>query len=329
MAKATRVLHLNDCAFVGRNLVRVAQNQGRPWRLLPPERTWPPVRPGRTTPTRAASYSTIGRVALGAGWADVVHVHYATTVARLLPPYVPNRPYVLHLHGTDIRTLWRLPERHATIQRYIDGAAHVYFSTPDNEANAVDARPDAEYLPVVIDETSLPPWRPSGYVAFASRWEQVKGLEDMLNVAARLLRAGVEVRGLDWGPGAAEARQLGVKLIPKAPHATYLDFLAGANVVVGQATRILSVSELEAMAIGAPVAAVGHHFPGPDGRPLPIRNGDLDTVVDAILSDMSDPVAAATTLASREWTLHHHVPARQLDRLQATYDRIRGGAPLR
>lgn len=324
MASAPRILHLNDCAFVGSNLVRAARSEGRPWRILPPERTWPPVKSGRTTPTRLASYSTIARVAGAAAWADVVHVHYATTVARLMPPYVPSRPYVLHLHGTDIRTLWTQESRHATIQRYIDGAAHVYYSTPDNEGNATTARPDAEYLPVVIDDRGLPAWNPKGYVAFASRWEQVKGLEDMLQVAERLVRAGVDVRGLDWGPGADEARKLGVRLIPKAPHDRYLDFLAGADVVVGQATKILSVSELEAMAIGAPLAAVGDHFAGPDGKPLPIRNGNVPEVVDAILSDLSDPRAATEHLGSREWALRHHVPESQVARLEATYERVLG-----
>lgn len=322
MTSAPRVLHLNDCAFVGANLVRVARTQGRPWRLLPPESTWPPVRPGHSRPTRFASYATIGRVAYEVARSDLVHVHFATTVARLLPHYVPTRPYVLHLHGTDIRTLWTLPERHATIQRYIDNAAHVYYSTPDNAENALTARADAEYLPVVIDDSRLPEWQPRGYVAFASRWEEVKGLADMLVVAESLVRAGVDVRGLDWGPGADQARRLGVTLVPKAPHADYLQFLAQADIVVGQATRILSVSELEAMAIGVPLAAVGEHYPGPDGNPLPIRNGNAAGIVDAVLEDLKDPMSASSSLGGRAWTLRNHVAESQIDSVQSTYDGI-------
>lgn len=322
MANSPRVLHLNDCAFVGANLVRAATEQGLPWRILPPQLTWPPVREGRSRPTRAAAYRTLARIGVAAAQADVIHVHYATTVARIAPRYIPDRPYVLHLHGTDIRTLWHQPARHATLQRYIDGAAHVYYSTPDNAEDATTARPDAEYLPVVFDPAGLPVWRPQGYVAFSSRWEEVKGLQGMLDVAAQLIDAGVRVRGLDWGPGAPEAARIGVELIPKAPHADFLAFLANASVVVGQATRILSVSELEAMAIGAPLAAVGAHHPGPDGAPLPIRNGSVDDVVAAVLQDLQDPEAAAAVMDSRDWALQHHTAPAQIRRLEETYRRV-------
>ncbi|MBO0979386.1 hypothetical protein [Microbacterium sp. SD291] len=324
MATTPRVLHLNDCAFVGANLVEAATAQGLPWRILPPQLTWPPLRAGRSRPTRAAAYRTLARIGLAAARSDVIHVHYATTVARIAPRYIPDRPYVLHLHGTDIRTLWHQAARHATLQRYIDGAAHVYYSTPDNAEDATTARPDAEYLPVVFDPSALPAWTPGGYVAFSSRWEEVKGLEGMLEVARQLIAAGVPVRGLDWGPGAEEAARLGVELIPKAPHEDFLQFLANASVVVGQATRILSVSELEAMGIGAPLAAVGRHYPGPDGEPLPIRNGDVDDVVSAVLSDFADPEAAADQLGSREWALRQHTAPGQISRLEETYRRISG-----
>ena len=85
------------------------------------------------------------------------------------PRYIPRRPYVLHLHGTDIRTLWSDPVKGPGIQTYIDGAAHVYYSTRDNEENATTARGDAEYMPVFVDPRQLPEWSPQGYVAFASR----------------------------------------------------------------------------------------------------------------------------------------------------------------
>lgn len=261
----------------------------------------------------------MGRIAAHTARAQVVHVHFATTVRRLKPWFVPRRPYVLHLHGTDIRTLWLDPVRRRTIQAYIDGAAHVYYSTPDNEENARAARPDAEYLPVFVEPRQLPTWRPAGYVAFASRWEDVKGLSEMLEVAGHLVKAGLDVRGLDWGPGAMDAARIGVTLVPRAPHDDYLRFLSGANVVVGQASRILSVSELEAMAIGVPLAAVGKHFPGPDGNALPIREGTVTDVTDAVIADFADPAGAQKMLGSREWTLTHHTADRYIPSVLRTY----------
>ncbi len=277
------------------------------------------MREGRTTTTRVDEYRTLARIARNVMSSDVVHVHYATTTRRLRSRIVPRRPYVLHLHGTDIRTLWKDPVRGPGIQMHIDGAAHVFYSTRDNEENATTARSDAEYLPVFIDPRQLPAWSPQGYVAFASRWEEVKGLDDMLRVAEDLVSAGVDVRGLDWGPGAAAAAARGVRLVPKMTHSDYLGFLGGADVVVGQATQILSVSEIEAMGIGIPLASVGIPLPGPDGLPVPIRHGTVDEVVHAILSDREDPITAAASLGSREWALHHHTADRYIPRLIDVY----------
>jgi len=300
-------------------MVEAAGRAGLPWRLLPPEQTWPRVLQGRSQPTRTENYRTLARIARNAAWSQVIHVHFATTVRRLRPPYIPRRPYVLHLHGTDIRTLWKDPVRGPGIQAAIDGARHVFYSTRDNEENATTARSDAEYLPVFVDAANLPEWRPKGYVAFASRWEDVKGLGDMLQVARGLASAGIEMRGLDWGPGAPEAAAAGVRLMPKMPHAEFLNFLAGARAVVGQASRILSVSELEAMAIGTPLAAVGTHLPGPDGGTIPIREGSVADVVEAVVADTADPDAASAALGSRAWTLSHHTADRYIPRVSEVY----------
>lgn len=324
MKLSPRALHLNDCAFVGRNLVEAASRAGLPWRLLSPEQTWPRVLSGHAQPTRVENYRTLARIARHTAWSQVVHVHFATTVRRLRPPYIPRRPYVLHLHGTDIRTLWKDPTRGPSIQAAIDGARHVFYSTRDNEENATTARPDAEYLPVFVDAARLPEWKPEGYVAFASRWEDVKGLADMLAVARGLSSAGIEMRGLDWGPGAAEAAALGVRLMPKMNHEDYLRFLAGARVVVGQASRILSVSELEAMAIGVPLAAVGVHLPGPDGGQIPIREGGATEVVDAVVADAADPEGASAALGARAWTLTHHTADRYIPRVSEVYRSVVG-----
>lgn len=324
MTSALRALHLNDCAFVGQNIVEAADRAGLRWRLLTPEQTWPRVIQGRTQPTRIENYRTLARIARHVAWSQVVHVHFATTVRRLRPPYIPRRPYILHLHGTDIRTLWKDPVRGPSIQSAIDGARHVFYSTRDNEENATTARPDAEYLPVFVDAPRLPEWHPQGYVAFSSRWEDVKGLSDMLKVVRGLSAAGIEMRGLDWGPGAPEAAELGVRLMPKMPHADFLRFLAGASAVVGQASSILSVSELEAMAIGAPLAAVGTHLPGPDGEPIPVREGTVSEVVDAVIADAADPESASAALDSRAWTLTHHTADRYIPRISEVYRSIIG-----
>lgn len=324
MGPSPRALHLNDCAFVGQHLVNAARRRGLPWRIVPPVKSWPRLRPGQAKPSRFALARTFARISANVAWANVVHVHFATTASRIMPWFVPDRPYVLHLHGTDIRTRWKNPGEHGKIQSYIDRAAHVYYSTPDLEHNAKTARADAEYLPVFVDPDQLPEWRPQPYVAFSSRWDTVKGLDEMLAVADALVRAGVEVRGLDWGPGSADAAALGVRLVPKMAHHDYLDFLSHASVAVGQANTVLGVSELETMAIGVPLAAVGDHLPGPDGAPLPIRQGNVEHVVAQVLRDFDDPAKAATELGARAWALQWHTPEPYLPRLTQTYRRLTG-----
>lgn len=217
------------------------------------------------------------------------------------------------------------PGEHGKIQSYIDGAAHVFYSTPDLRENATTARPDAEYLPVFVDREQLPDWRPQGYVAFSSRWEEVKGLEEMLVIAGALVRAGVDVRGLDWGPGARTAAEIGVKLVPKMPHHDYLDFLSRASVAIGQANSVLGVSELETMAIGVPLAAVGDHLPGPDGAPLPIRQGTPSEVVDHVLNDLQDPQGASHALGGHGWALELHTAKRYVPRVEQVYRAVRNG----
>lgn len=328
-----RVLHLNDCAFVGRNLVAAARRSGRRWDYLDPQATFPRVKPGASAPTRLENVRTLARLTAHVGRADVVHVHFATTVRRLRPAVIPDRPYVLHLHGTDIRSLWAAPETHADIQRCIDGASHVYYSTRDNRENAERAFPGAEYMPIFVDANSLPRWAPAPvrYVAFTSRWEDVKGLPDMLDLARQLraaLPADIQLQGLDWGPGAAAAKAAGVTLVPKMAHADFLAWLAGASAAVGQATPILAVSEIEAMGIGVPLAALGPHLPGPDGAPVPIRTGSTTAVVEAIRGDLDDPLQASRELGARAWVLREHTADRQVPRLLATYRAI-AAAPAR
>ena len=319
-----RVLHLNDCAFVGRNLVTAARRGGHRWDYLEPRATFPRVAPGASAPTRLENVRTLARLATHVGRADVLHVHFATTVGRLHPAVIPHRPYVLHLHGTDIRSLWADPRTHADIQRFIDGASHVYYSTRDNRENAEKAFPGAEYMPIFVDANALPRWEPAParYVAFTSRWEDVKGLPEQLDLARRLRAAlppDVQLQGLDWGPGAGAAQAAGVRLVPKMAHHDYLAWLAGASTAVGQATQILAVSEIEAMGIGVPLAAVGPHLPGPDGAALPIRTGTAAAVVEAVRADLDDPLQASRELGARAWVLREHTADRQVPRLLATY----------
>lgn len=333
MASSPRVLHLNDCAFVGANMIAAAGRAGYRWRML--GLPWPKLRPGEKVPRPAAEVSAYSRRWAAQAWSEVVHVHYGRTAPLVYYPLMPSRPYVLHLHGTDIRSLWPQPGHHERLQLAIDRASHVYYTTRDLEPNATAARADAEYMPVFVDPSGLPRWQPGvnrRRIVFASRWDPVKGAGKMIELA-RALRAAlsdeVELVGLEWGESASEAAEAGVRLVPTMPHEEYLAFLAGSDLAIGQTNTVLGVSEIEAMGIGLPLAGMGEHLPGPDGARIPILDGTLGDVVEQVVDAVEDPVEASRRLGSKTWVASQHTADAHVPRLLEVYRAaIRDHEPL-
>lgn len=318
------VLHLNDCAGVGAHLVAAAARAGLLWDYLPPAQVRPPAGTALTGLHRARYVPYVLRRGRHLRRADVVHVHYATSVRLIRERFVPRRPYLLHLHGTDIRVQWRDPRFHDEVQRAVDGAWAVYYTSLDTAENAQAARPDAQFMSALVDPAELPAWRPpgSGRIVFASRWGEEKGLARQLELAAALRRdlPGAQLLGLAWGPGADAARAAGVELTPTMPHPRYLELLAGADVVVGQATGMVGVSELEALALGAPLAAPRTMLAYPDGTVPPVLGGTVADVVEQVHGALSDPSAAATRLGGRAWALERAVADPYVPLLETQYE---------
>lgn len=320
-----RVLHLNDCAFVAATLTAEGRRQGHPWRHLPPGKVRPAVTPkGPLAPLAYAPY--VARRAVEVARSDVVHVHYGTSARLLRERGIPRRPYVLSLHGTDIRTQWFDPAFRPELERAVAEARVVLYTNLDTAEITLGARPDARHLPQAVSPDGLPAWRPRGAqgkprIVFAPRWSADKGVEAQLELAGALHAAypGVDLVGLDWGPDAADAARAGVTLVPTMPHEAYLDLLASADVVIGQADSILSVSDFEAMLIGAPVAALGTRLPSEDGTTPPALEGTLSDVVEQVGAALADPAATAGRLGAHAWVTEHHHPARLVEFLLPRY----------
>ncbi len=327
MSEPVRALHVNDCAFTAKHLVAEAHRRGLPWSFLPlaaTGRSWDgPVGQGRRAVLGAAWLS---RLAARAARSDLLHVHSGGVVqhTRLVP-----RRFVVHLHGTDIRTLQYDPGWQGTIDRALDGALHVFYSTPDLAEHTLPRRPDATYLPVPVDADALPrpvpaPGPPT--VLAVSRWESVKGVERQLATARELVRAAgdrVQIVGLDWGPAAGEAARAGVRLVPTRPHGAFLRLVAGATVVLGQSGGILSASELEAIGIGVPVVVP---VPLPlyaETRP-PVLGDSPAAATEAVLAVLDGSLRPDPGTA-REWVRRHHSPASGVDAVTAVYDRLAAG----
>jgi len=310
-------------------MVRAAQRAGITWDYLPPEQ----VRPMTATPAnpivaRARFVPYVLRRAAKLWTEDIVHVHYATSARLLRERGMPRRPYVLTLHGTDIRKQWRDPNFHDEIQRAIDGASHVFFANNDTAENAYAARPDAEFLPALVDAATLPAWDPAPEptVLFVSRWDEDKGVGEQLRLA-RALRAalGTKARmlGLNWGPGARSAADAGVELLERMPQAEFHRVVSRAHLAIGQATKNFATSEFEALCMGAPMAALGHRLPRPDdGTTPPVLEGSEDEVLEQAVSALQDPRAAAIRLGGAAWALPRYDAASYVLRLDALYRKV-------
>ncbi len=329
MSNHPRVLQFNDCAFVARSMVRAAGRAGITWDYLPPEQVRPlTAAPANPVLAKARFVPYVARRAAKLLRADVVHVHYATSARLLRERGMPRRPYVLTLHGTDIRKQWRDPIFHDEIQRAIDGAAHVFFANNDTAENACAARPDAEFLPALVDAATLPAWDPAPEptIVFVSRWDEDKGVADQLHLARSLRAAvppGVRLLGLNWGPGAGSAADAGVELLERMPQAEFHRLVSSAHLTIGQATRNFATSEFEALCMGAPMAALGRRLPRPDdGTVPPVLEGSEDEVVEQVIGALLDPRATASRLGGAAWALPRYDAASYVARLDLLYRRI-------
>lgn len=318
-----RVLHFNDCAGVGAALVDAAAKRGYKWDYLGSEQTRPSVTQNLSGIRKLAWIPYIWRDFWGVVTHDVIHVHYATAARALRSPGIPKRPYLLHLHGTDIREQWKDPRFHSFIQATIDGAYRVYYTNVDTVEEATTARPDAKYMPAFVDFGALPKWAPQeNKVLFASRWDASKGVAQQLELLERLVQAYPEAsfEGIDWGPQAVAAEKLGVKLRAKMGHADYLAWLATGSLAVGQVRQALGVSEFEAMAIGLPVAALGEHLPRPDdGSRPPVLDGTIADVMEHVGAALADPRAVSARLQAPQWVRRHHDPSAYVEELANAY----------
>lgn len=317
-----RALHLYDCADVGATLVQYGRAAGRPWLYLPARDT---TRDG--TDLLGSMRRTAGvtewtaRRWFGTARSDLLHIHFGTRLDVVTKR--PHRPFVVHYHGTDIRSFFYDPSQRDKIQWGADNAAAVLYSTPDLKPHAEAARSDAIYLPNPVNLAELPSWSPADepLVLFASRWEGSKGGEqqlDLLREVRRVLGPHIRIEGLDWGDGASEARDRGAQLVPKMSKRDYLRWLSRAHCVIGQMSGSLGMSELQALGIGVPVLAkLGDgYYPGPS--PVLGEKGEESLVADLVTA-MDDPLAAAKRLQARKWIEEHHNPTSIVTDLAAIY----------
>ncbi len=315
-----KVVHFFDCADVGKTLVKYGREAGYPWRHRPwlPESMRPlDQKPAFPAVTRA---QWMVRRTVEAVRGDVMHIHFGTRAgAANSRPFIP---FVMHWHGTDIRKYYYNGASKPAVQWGAERAAHVVYATPDLREHAVAVRPDASYLPIPVDFSELPVWKPAERptIVFSSRWDESKGGTEQLALLRTLrARLGKDIvfEGLDWGDQAPAARALGVRLVPKMRKDRFLQWMAGAHCVVGQTSGILATSELEAVAMGAPtvISVRPGYYPG-----SPFLAGvGYDAVAERVHEVLQDPVSAVASSEAASWVRLHHGPEKLIPQLAGIY----------
>lgn len=323
-SQQSKILHLGDVANTGTNLVASARIMGRNWALRDL-----PAAPSLTSPSAWARRGEDAlRYATDGTHPDLVHIHYGPNgyYGKL-----KRAPYVLHLHGTDLRQDLHRPLIGDAERFALKHATQLIVATPDLLEAAKDLDENAVYLPNPLPlamyrrQTASGGRAPvevlDGTIFFSARWDDSKGGLELVELARELVSAGHQVVGVDWGTYAREAREAGVTLLPRMTPAQFERRLAQSEVVVGQFNYgALGISDLETLAAGRPLVG----WVDPELEPgVPAHSVRIEDAAAAVGDLLVNGARSATLGAQgRTWVLEERSPIGAVERLEELYGTI-------
>jgi glycosyltransferase involved in cell wall biosynthesis len=258
--------------------------------------------------------------------AGFLHVHFGAFGVLAWPSRLP---YVLHLHGSDIRgPRWY---NVALTRASLPMARLVLFATPDLAPVVLRHRPDALFLPNPVDLNEFyPRGQETRYDVFvASKLDNGKGVEVAIEGLALLRRSGWRGRiaMLSFGGDARRLRELAlsrlgdVEWLPPAARSEMATRYSRASVVVGQLSLgALGMTELEALACGRPVIARWSYRGWYPAEPPLISVSSpegLARSVDELLSNRHQ--ASELGMAAHDWCRQNHDSMRVARELLGLY----------
>lgn len=257
---------------------------------------------------------------------DVMHIHWLPNgvVGALQRRSGRRIPWVLHVHGDDVRALagWRQPGYIRLLQQ----ADAVVFSTPDLAEYVWQWRPDAEHLPTPVGPLSVVSERATWDVFAASAALPIKGASVAFDALRLIAERRPSARLAAMG---GHAFQLGTwDRLDWAPHDEFLGRLSSSTVIIGQMKLgIVSNVELEAMALGRAVVGWTHGHLYNETPPIALATepNDISRTVIELLDDL--PRRVQLGRLGMEWVRTYHTPAAVARRLLAIYERITGITP--
>ncbi len=319
-----KVLHVNECGSVTKDIVQGLRNLGiesdiyQPTigtyrasklkrALLPILRTWESLKLYFLVKQRLY---------------NVVHVHYASLAYMTI---IARIPYFLHCHGSDLRRDLYRPALGTITREAIRKAIRVFYVTPDLKKYLDPFRSDTIFLPNPIDLEKFKPLsnieQSKPRILCISKMEPFKGVERIIQIINRIweVRPEVEVAIFNFGNSSivkdfiSEHQQDSrLILLSRIPHDKMPELIGSFRVILGQQhpnVGALGLSELEAMACGKPVVC---HFNYPDAYPQPppiIASHTPEEAAAHILHLLDDKkLCLSLGKEARRWVSTYHNP---------------------
>jgi glycosyltransferase involved in cell wall biosynthesis len=265
---------------------------------------------------------------------DIVHIHWASYGVLGL---VSRVPFIVHCHGTDVRARLKHPLYRPILTTVLRRAAAVLCVTPDLLPIVRAIRPDAIFSPGPIDTEQFVPgetghlYSPDSWtIMLFARLDPEKGTETAMQGIVRFAdrHPGVHVRLLDRGLLKAEYRRRYGQRFEFSPYVADDEvprLLQSADVIVGQFSGALGLSELQAMSCAKPLIA-SFCYEDAYPTPPPLCNATSPEEVDGHLENLFQHREVATALGSRArtWVISNHDKKALVTRLETLYESLVG-----
>jgi len=252
---------------------------------------------------------------------DVIHIHW---LSQGIVGLLSGRQFFAQAHGSDLHVNLGNPLLLRVTQSVLERAKAVFYVTPNLPAYVPAYESKLRYLPnpILVEETAEAPLSVRSVLIFAHLAE-VKGVDKIFPAVDRL-RDLVEVTAIEGGPLSTEYVQRysgSVRFVRPVPHDEVRAFLGQFDVVIGQMNQgILSLSELEAMAVGRPVITGIDWSLYPEDPPPVIAAANADAIVGAVERLSADAAELARlSREGRDWVERNHGYARHLQLLESAY----------
>ena len=318
-----KVLHINDVAGVGTNLVYGLQSLGIQAELIKPTLgTYQASKLRRFTLPIIRTWEAyqLRRLFIQERY-DIVHIHYARFAYMAL---LTKIPYCLHCHGSDLRLDLNNPILRGLTIHAIRKAQSVFYSTPDLKQYLDTIREDTIFLPnPIILDTFSPTSRESRQskrILSISKLDRYKGLDKILRTIELvwLARPNIEFGLMNFGNARSQAQKFintyhnktQLKLIPRTPHKKIPSLINEFSFVLGHLSSIasmLTISELEAMACEKAVVCNFTYLDAYPETPPVLISTTPEEAKDHILNLLDNPGNLNEIgNRSREWVMNNH-----------------------